>query len=101
MRMFWILAAGVLLTGCEKSAGPAATAPATPGQAIEQHLDAAGQEIRSAATEAETQAAPLVNEAREKTREEIHNTAEKVAGWTAASQPATQPAIPPTTHPNQ
>ncbi len=96
MTMIRTFAAGLLfaalpLVGCEKSAGPAATGPATPSQQLEQHAEAVGQEIKTAATEAETRAAPLVDEAREKTREEIHNTAEKVAGWTAASQPVTQP----------
>ena len=77
------------LCGCKKA--PSTTgAPATPGEQIEQHLNNAGQEIKSAATEAASQIKPALQEFREESREAVHNAAEKV-GQLTETRPATMP----------
>ena len=83
---------GMILAGCDRSS-PDATGTPQPNPVV-RHLDAAGREIHSAATEAATQVKPELERAREEARQELHRGAEKVEQWTT-----TQPATGPTTEP--
>jgi len=82
----------VLLAGCGNSASTA-TSPAagTTGERLKQDVEAAGRDLKAAATEAATQVKPALEKAKEESREAAHTAAQKVADWTA-TQPATMPS---------
>lgn len=89
LRIVPVLLAALLISACSKSdqSGAPATEP-TSGDRIKQDLKDAGQNLKSAATEASTQIKPAYEKAKEEGREAVHGAAEKVAQWTD-TQPAT------------
>ncbi|HUO07289.1 MAG TPA: hypothetical protein VM008_03085 [Phycisphaerae bacterium] len=82
------------LAACGDNGTGSTTAPATgssaAAQQIREHLQAAGQEVRNAATEAATEVGPALRRAKEEARETVHDLSQKIADRTAPAS-ATQP----------
>ena len=88
--IFPILTLAISLCACDRGT-PAPGAATSPADKAAEKLQAAGEELKAAASQAATKAGPALERAKEEARDLTHRAAEKLSDLTAPTQPATQP----------
>jgi gas vesicle protein len=84
-----LIGATIGLAACGDNTAGTATAPATGPSAeserIRENLNAAGQSIKNAATQAASEAGPALERAKEEGRDAVHTLSQKIADRTATA----------------